>query len=306
MKSSLWVERYRPRTLNDVIFQNDRQKKQFEQYIEDGDIPNLFLFGIQGTGKTTVSGALIRDLGVPKGDVLRINCSDEKIDAMRSKVASFAMTLPLGKLKIVQLEEMDYLSLDAQALLRGLIEGAAPSTRFIATCNYANRVTPPLKSRFGAHFGFKAPNKDQIALRVAEILEKEKVSFEVDDLLFYVDVAYPDIRATINLVNSNIQNKKLLAPENVDVTAKDWKFGLLEHLISGDLKGARKLVCESATREEHIDVYRFLYENLSKMKVADKDAAVLIIADYLYKHNFLDLADTEINLAACFIALDQL
>jgi DNA polymerase III delta prime subunit len=301
MKASIWVEKYRPRTIGDVIFQDERQERTFDGFVKAGDIPNLFLTGVQGTGKTTVSQALMRDLNVDRSDVLKINCSDEKIDALRTKVSGFAMTMPLGKFKVVRLEEIDYLSLDGQALLRSLIEETQYSCRFIATCNYANKVIPPLKSRF-QEFYFRAPDKDAIALRMADILDQEKVKYDPEVLLAYVDVGYPDIRKTIQLLQGNVQGGKLLKPTSGS-DAADWKFGLLDAVSTGDFKKARKLVCESATREEHEDVYRFLYDNITKLKVDDRDAAIVVIADHLYKHSIV--ADTEINLAALFIALGK-
>ena len=302
MKQSIWVEKYRPKTISQVIFQDARQQKTFENFVKDADLPNLMLSGIQGTGKTTVSKALLNDLGVDKSDILRINCSDEKIDALRNKVTSFAWTMPLGKFKVVQLEEFDYLSLDGQALLRGLIEDTSASCRFIATCNYENKVIPPLKSRF-QQFYFKAPDKEDIAARMVSILDTEKVDYDAGDLLTYIDVGYPDIRKTIQLLQSNSQNGKLQNPSNASEGASDWKFGLLDCISSGDFKAARKLVCETATREEHQDVFTFLYQNIGKMTVKDKDSAVIVISDYMKGH--VQSSDTELNLAALFIELGR-
>ena len=302
MKQSIWVEKYRPRTIGEVIFQDERQQTMFETFVANKDIPNLLLSGIQGTGKTTISKALIRDLEIDRADVLRINCSDEKIDALRNKVSGFAMTMPLGKFKIVQLEEFDYLSLDGQALLRSLIENSSESCRFIATCNYLNKVIPPLRSRF-QQFYFKSPDKEKIAMRMADILEKEKIDYDAEHLLTYIDVAYPDIRNTIQLLQQNGQRGKLLNPSNAS-SESDWKFGLLDSISSGDFKKARKLVCESASREEHEDVFTFLYQNISKMKVDDPEMAIVTIADYMKGHALS--SDTELNIAALFIALSKL
>jgi len=303
MKSSIWVERYRPKTIKDVIFQDARQQKTFESFVEEGNIPHLLLSGIQGTGKTTISKALISDLGIDRSDRLRVNCSDEKIEALRNKVSAFAMTMPMGKFKVVQLEEFDYLSLDGQALLRSLIEESSSNCRFIATCNYVNKIIPPLKSRF-QEFYFRSPDKEKIALRMVDILETEKVEYDAMDLLTYIDVGYPDIRKTIQLLQQNVSGGKLLSPKEASSDASDWKFGLLDAISTGDFKTARKLVCETATREEHEDVFRFLYENIDKMKISDKESAILTIADFLYKHTIV--ADTEINLAALMISLSKL
>lgn len=301
MKPSIWVEKYRPKTISDVIFQDERQQKTFENFVKDGDIPHLLLAGIQGTGKTTISKALLNDLGLDSSDILRVNCSDEKIDALRSKVTNFAWTMSLGKFKVVQLEEFDYLSLDGQALLRSLIEDTSSSCRFIATCNYENKVIPPLKSRF-QKFYFKAPDKDKIAERMLHILDTEKVEYEPEDLLTYIDVGYPDIRATIGLLQGNSQGGKLLSPTNASKES-DWKFGLLCAISNSDFKVARKLVCESATREEHEDVFTFLYQNVDKMKI-DQEAAIVTIASYMRGH--IQSSNTELNMAALFIELGKL
>ena len=302
MTISIWVEKYRPSTLSNVIFQDIQQRKLFEQFTVNQDIPNLLLAGVQGTGKTTISRALIHDLNIDPADVLTINCSDEQIDALRNKVSSFAMTLPNGKFKVVRLEEADFSSLSSQALLRTLIEDSSSNCRFIATCNYDNKIIPALKSRF-QQMNFRAPDKEKIALRCAEILEAENVQFEVEHLLTYVDVGYPDIRKTIQLLQGNVLDGKLLNPKSISVESGDWKFRLLDLVSTGNFKAARKLVCESASREEHEDVYRFLYSNLKKLKVKDEEAAILVIAEYLKNHTLV--ADTEVNLAAAFIALSR-
>lgn len=303
MKTSLWVEKYRPKTIADVIFQDERQAAFFNNIIKSGELPNIMLHGVQGTGKTTISKALINDLDVDPSDVLTLKCSNEKIDALRDKAEGFAMTFPMGKFKVIRLEEFDYLSLDAQALLRSQIEDASGNCRYIATCNYANRILPPLRSRF-QEFSFRAPDQDKITLRMAEMLESEGVEYSAEDLIDYVAVGYPDIRKTIQLLSQNVADKKLQPSKGAAVQEADWKFGLLACLQKSDFKGARKLVCESATREEHEDVFRFLYTNIDKVKVKDCDQAIVTIAEYLYRHSIV--ADTEINLAALFIELGKI
>lgn len=303
MKNSMWVEKYRPKSIADVIFQDDKQRTFFFNIAESGDLPNLLLHGVQGTGKTTISKALLNDLAVDRSDILRINCSDEKIDALRDKVRGFAMTFPIGKFKVVQLEEFDYLSLDGQALLRSLIEESSGNCRFIGTCNYINKIIPPVRSRF-QEFAFRAPDQEKIILRMADMLDAEKIEYDPEELMNYVAVGYPDIRKIIQLLQQNSGNKKLQTAKGIAAQEADWKFGLLECLQRGDFKAARKIVCESATREEHEDVYRFLYVNINKLKIKDKDQAVITIAEYLYRHSIV--ADTEINLIAMFLELGRL
>jgi DNA polymerase III delta prime subunit len=302
VKHTVWVERYRPKTIDDVIFQDTRQEQFFKSIVESGDMPHLLLQGVQGTGKTTVSKAIVKDLKIDPQDVLLIKCSNEKIEALRNKVEGFVNTYPVGKFKVVRLEEFDFMSLDGMGLLRSLIEDGTLTCRFIATCNYVNKILPPLRSRFQEFF-FKKPDQDKVALRMAEILEAEKIEYTAEDLLAYVSVGYPDIRKTINLLQQNSKSGKLLSPTSNEVKASDWKFQLLDLVSSGNWKTARKLVCESASREEHGDVYTFFYENVDRMKVKSVDQAIIIINQYAISHG--QVADTELNLAACMIELSQ-
>ena len=300
MLKKLWVESYRPQFLKDVIFASDKERKVFEDIISEKSLPNLLLVGVQGTGKTTLSGVLLNELGVLPEDVLRVNCSDEKIDAVRAKVKTFAYTMAMGNFKVVQLEEMDYLSLDAQALLRSLMEEVSGATRFIATANYENKIIPAMHSRFQT-FRFSRPDREQVLLRVADILVAENVEFEVDDLEKVVEAGYPDVRKVIQLVEAGSKGGKLTIQGEGAVS--DWKLQLLPLLETSDLKSARKLVCESASKEELQDVFSFVYNNLHRTNLR-QDEAVVMIADYMYKHAFA--ADPEINVAALFIELSTL
>lgn len=301
MIKQAWAKKYAPATLDDVIFSDAATERTFRRYIADGSIPNLLLQGSQGTGKTSLSTALINDLGVVKADVLRINCSDEKIEAMRTKVGAFANTMPLGEFKVVQLEECDYLGGDAMALLRSLIESVSDNCRFIATCNYINKVIPALRSRF-TEFTFNAPSEELVLVRAAEILEKEKVEFELDVLEKVVSAAYPDVRKVITLLERFSGSGALVIAEVDEVS--DWKLALLPLLETRDLRAARKLVCESASKEELIDVYRFIYSNVARLKLKQEDQAIILIAQYQYQHAFV--ADAELQVAALFIELGQL
>lgn len=311
-----WVEAHRPVSLDEVIFSDDRLKAKFKHIVDTGDLPNLLIYGPPGTGKTTVSKALLRDLDIDTMDRLRINCSDEKIDAMRDKVRAFASTMPLGRLhlgdgpadprpefKVVQLEEFDYLSLDAQALLRSLIEDTSSTCRFIATCNYVNKVIPALRSRF-QEVEFKAPDAEAVAVRCAEILEGRSITFALEDLDAVVSAGYPDIRKTITMLEQFSTSGTLTI--STTSQASDWKLSLLPLLDTGDFRAARKVVCESATKEELVDVYRFLYDNITKLKTlkGKHDQAVVLIAQYQYQHAFV--SDPEIQIAALFIELGNL
>ena len=300
----LFVEKYRPKTIEEVIFQNDGLKSKFQDYVKNRDIPNLLLSGVQGTGKTTISRALINDLQVDSADVLRVNASDEtSVDVIRDKIKNFAYTIPMGKFKVIQLEEFDYLSHNAQASLRALIEDTSETTRFIATCNYDNKILPSIKSRF-QQYHFKAPDVDNVLIRMAEMLTIEEIDFDLDLLEKFVRASYPDIRKIINVLQQNSRDGvlRVLADEG---DSADWKFEILDLLPAGKFREIRKLVCENASKEDFEDVFRFMYENIAKCKtfssVDKQEAAIIVIADHLYRHSLV--ADPEINVASMFISL---
>ena len=298
----LWVAKYRPGRVKDVIVTNERDRFKFDSFAAEKEIPNLLLYGSAGTGKSSMSLALMKDLEIDRTDILKINCSDEKIDAMRDKVKNFAMTMSIGKFKVVRLEEIDGTGHDAQRLLRDLIETTERSCRYIATCNHVNKVMIELRSRF-QEFKFNAPSRDDILVKAAEILENEQVQFELDDLEKTVAAGYPDFRKVIQLLQSNSAGGRLIIEGGGK--AHDWKLSLLPLLENSDLKGARKLVCENATQGELIDVYRFLYDNLHRCKMLKKqDEAIVLIAQYQFQHGFVN--DGELQIAALFIKLAAL
>jgi len=216
----------------------------------------------------------------------------------------------MGKFKIVNLEEADYLSPNAQAVLRQLMEEYSDTARFILTCNYENKIIPAIKSRC-QQFRFTKPDRDAVLLFVGDILLAEKVNFTLEQLEGYVSVGYPDIRKIINLLQQNTidgkQRHRELLPLNETETG-DYKFKLLELIETGDWVSARKLACAQVSSEEWESVYTFLYENLDKspsFTQRDKwEAGIVIIADHLYKHSLV--ADPEINAAAMFIRLGQI
>lgn len=300
-----WVEAHRPHLISEIIFGDDRTKKVFAKYAAEKEFPNLLLYGPQGTGKSSLSGALVHDAEVDEMDVLKINCSKDKIDAMREKVETFATTMPYGDFKVVRLEELDYLSQDAQALLRSLIEDVSGTCRFIGTCNYINKVLPPLQDRFQLHH-FKAPDASEMAVRAAEIMEGRNIDFTFEDLEAVIAAAYPSMRKVLHLLESYTTTGTLVLPSAADAGGADWKIALLPMLEAGSIGAARQLVCENATREETVEVFSFLYRNLSKIKKLKAKAAetVILIAQYQDMHG--RVADVEINIAALFYELEAL
>lgn len=303
----LWVEHYRPKTIDEYIFHDPQQRAAVMRMINDKSIPHLLFSGVQGSGKTTLARILITATGVDSSDTLIVNASDERgIDTFRDKIKSFATTMPVGSFKIVLLEEADSLTPDAQQALRRFMEEYADITRFILTCNYENKVIPPIKSRC-QHFHFKAADKNDIAEYLINILAQERVEFELPLLDKYVAYGYPDIRKIVNMLQQNAVDRKLQVPK-FEGTSSDYKFKLIDLVERDKWLDARKLVCGGVTSDEWEDVYRFLYENISrapKFQQKEKwEEAIMVIAEHLYKHSIV--ADPEINAAAMFIRLGQL
>lgn len=306
----LWVEKYRPLSLDTYIFENLEHKKSFKGFIDDNSIPNLLLTGVQGTGKTTIAKILIDALNVHDSDLLYLNASDDNsVDVMRDTIKQFVSTYAIGEagFKIVHLEEADYISLSGQAVLRRLMEDYTDDVRFVLTANYANKIKPAIKSRC-QQFQFKSADRDDIVERIANILISESVDFELDDLDLYVDASYPDIRQTINSVQKNIHSNVLSSVKNIEADASDYKLAIMGHITNDDWSGARQVVCDNISNDEMEDMYRFLYSNLhNSKKFSDKgkwEEGQLEIAEYLYKHAIV--ADPEINLSALFISLNRI
>jgi replication factor C small subunit len=305
-KHKLWTEVYRPQTIEEYVFHDTEQEQKFREMIHDQTIPQLLLSGVQGSGKTTLAQILIRELHIDDIDVLVINASDENsVDIMRDKIKSFVSTFAMSTFKIVLLEEADYLTANAQAILRRLTEEYSDTSRFILTCNYDNKIIPALKSRC-QHFRFHKPDRDAVLLYVGTVLHKENIKCTLELLDSYVSLGYPDIRKVINLLQQNTINGKLLPITQAETS--DYKFKLLDLLEQGNWIEIRNLTCSQVSAEEWDDVYEFLYTNLSKVPKFSKketwESGIVIIADHLDKHGRSTLP--QINAAAMFIKLEQL
>ena len=301
----LWVEKYRPKNLDGYVFRDEHQRKQAQSWIKEKSIPHLLFSGAAGIGKTTMAKILINELEIPDYDVLELNASrTNSVDEVRNKITNFVMMIPFGPFKVVLLDEADYLSPNAQAALRGVMEEYHSTARFILTCNYPNRIIPALHSRCqGYHI--ERIDQTEFTARVATILVEEKVDVELETLDLYVKATYPDLRKCINMVQQNVSDGKLHAPSKGDEGAADWKFDMVELFKAGKITEARQLLCGKLKAEEMEEVYRWLYDNLSIFGEEEKqDTAVLIIKQGLVDHTLV--ADPEINLAAVLIKLARL
>ena len=301
----IWVEKYRPKTVDEYVFKDEAQKHQVKQWIADGGIPHLLFSGSAGTGKTTLAKVLINDLGVQDADVLLINASrDNGVDLIRRKITNFSETMPWGDYKVILLDEADYISAEGQAALRGVMEQYHQSVRFILTCNYPNKIIPALHSRCQG-FHIERIDQTEFTARVAEIVLTEGVTPDLDILDTYVKATYPDLRKCINMVQMNCVEGKLVPPAKADAGDADYKIEMVELFKAGKIGQARKLVCSQARPEEIEDIYKWLYDNIDLFGDEEKqESAILIIKQGLVDHTLV--SDPEINLAATLIRLARL
>ena len=301
----LWVEKYRPKTVDGYVFRDEAQRSHVKTWIKDKTIPHLLFSGNAGIGKTTLAKLLFNELELNDLDILEINASrTNSVDDVRDKIVNFVQMIPFGEFKVVLLDEADYLSPNAQAALRGVMEEYHTTARFILTCNYPNRIIPALHSRCQ---GFHIAKIDQteFTARVAEILIGEGVTPNIDILDTYVKATYPDLRKCINMVQMNCQDNSLLAPHEGDTGESDWKLEMVELFKAGKIQEARKLLCGTVRPEEMEDIFRWLYDNIELFGDEEKqDQAVLIIKQGLVDHTLV--VDPEINLAATLIRLARL
>ena len=305
----LWVDKYRPTTTDDFVFNAEGHKQVINEYIEKGSFPNLMLEGIQGTGKTTLARLLINACGVDPSDVLELHASDDNgVDTMRDELKSFITTFPIGKFKVVLFEEADGLTPKAQDILRKFTEDYADNVRYIFTCNNSHKIKAPLHSRCNT-FSFKACDVDVATSMVAQILVKEKIKFTIDVLDTYVSAFHPDMRKLIHELQAHSINGKLIALDDSDSSVSAEIETEMMQLISKDQwSQLRKFLCEHVDRDGWESIYRALYENLHESpkfsKTENWEEGIVVIAEHLYKDSMV--ADREINMAAALIRLKQI
>lgn len=298
MEHLLWTEKYRPRTVEDCILP-ERLKAVFQQYVNQKEMPNLLLAGGAGVGKTTIAKAMCNEIGC---DYMVINGSDENgVDTIRVKIKNYASSISLsGGRKVVILDEADYLTPNAQAILRNAIEEFAANCSFIFTCNYKNKIIDPLHSRCAViEFNLKNGEKAQMASaffkRITHILNTEKVEFDEKVIAEVVKKHFPDFRRVIN----ELQRYSKLGKIDVGILSQIGDISItqiVKHLKEKDFTSVRKWA--ASTDIDNTTFFRKLYDALYDIaKPQSIPQAVLILADYQYKQAFV--ADHEINLVAC-------
>jgi replication factor C small subunit len=304
--SKLWVESHRPATLDGYVFADQAQKETIEGWVKEKSIPQVLLSGGPGCGKTTLAKILVNLLEVDPFDFMEINASRENgIDTIRDKITNFVQTMPFGDFKVVLLDEFDFMSPNAQASMRHMMEAYHQTARFILTCNYPHKIIPAIHSRCQ---GFHIDKLDatEFTARVATVLVEEGVDFDLDTLDNYVRSTYPDLRKCLNNLQMNSTGGKLISPRQNDRSSSDWKLSAVELFKSGKPTEARKLICSSVRQDEMDEVFRWCYDNLDlwTTDVYKQDEAITIIRDGLVNVPFV--GDQEINLSATLVELAQL
>ena len=298
-ENSLWVEKYRPKNLDSYVG-NENLKKKGSRYLKEGDVPHLLLFGNAGTGKTTLAKLIVKNI---ECDHMYINASDENsVDVMRNKIKDFASSVGFKPIKVIILDECDFLTPNAQAALRNLMETFSRHTRFILTCNYVEKIIDPIQSRCQV-FGVTPPSKADVARQVSSILGMENVKYDVDKIKILIDSGYPDIRRVINSAQRQVIDGVLDIDEK-SVIENDYKLKLLEHLQKDDMKNAfnsiRKLLADAKVRD-YTDLYKLLYDELDSYAEGHKAGVILIIAE----HQYMDasVVDKEINVMSMIVKI---
>ena len=296
---TLWVERYRPVSLENYIG-NEHLKTKVSKYISTGDIPHLLLHGKAGTGKTTLAKLLVSNVDC---DQMYVNASDENnVETVRNKIKMFASSVGFKDLKVIILDECDFLTPNAQAALRNLMETFSKHCRFILTCNFVERIIDPIQSRCQS-YQIIPPSKKEVAIHTSNILNTEGVTYDNNDIVTMVNSSYPDIRRIINAVQRNVVDNNLIV-DTESLVQNDYKLQVLEILQTQDKKNAfknlRQLLADSQIRD-YADLFRLLYDEIESYGKGHIAEVILTIAKY--ELSDAQVVDKEINAMAMLIEI---
>lgn len=297
---NLWTEKYRPSKLEDYVGNEHLKGKMFD-YLDSNDIPHLLFFGKAGTGKTTLAKLIVNSINC---DYMVINASDENnVDTVRNKVKGFASTVGFKDLKIIVLDEFDYMGTNAQAILRNLMETFSHHCRFILTCNYVEKIIEPIQSRCQT-FQVVPPTKKDVAIQVSKILTSEKIEFNIKDLVPIIDASYPDIRKIINTCQLNSSKGKLKVDVG-SIISSDIKTKVVDILKSDNTKSnkykdIRKAIADSRV-QDFSELYTHLFEKIDDYAPGKASNVILILAEAQYKDALV--VDHEITFIAAIIEL---
>ena len=304
LEHTLWVEKYRPDLLESYIG-NEHLKSKIKLYLESGDLPHLLLYGRDGTGKTTLAKLLVNNI---ECDHLYINASDENsVDTVRNKVRNFASTIGFKDMKVIILDECDYITPNAQAALRNLMETFSKHTRFILTCNYVERIIDPIQSRCQP-FQIVPPSRKEVAVLLNNILKEESVTFEMDDVATLVNGGYPDIRRVINFAQRQVVDGTLSIDQDnlvaVDLNVNVFSSQIVNVLKTQNKKDAfvtiRKMLADNQI-SDFADLFRLLYDEVDDYGTGHIAECILTIAKYQLSD--AQVVDKEINAMAMLIEL---
>ena len=290
----LYVEKYRSKVLDEYVG-NDTLKQVIAKYIEQNDIQNLLLYGPPGTGKTTLAKLLINNINC---DHLYINASDERgIETIREKVQGFASTASFKPLKVIILDEADFITIQGQAALRNVIETYSMSTRFILTCNFIERIIDPLQSRCQV-LKIVPPSKGEVAKHVVTVLEKENTEYDLDSIKIVVNQFYPDLRKILNTCQLSTHNGKLVLDKSV-LIASNYIDKVITELTKPTLtswKTIKQIIADSNI-SEYDELFRELYNRVEEYSKGNNGEIIILVSESQYQSNFR--IDKEINIMAC-------
>jgi DNA polymerase III delta prime subunit len=279
---SLWVEKYRPQTLSEYVG-NETVKETIQQYLDSNDIPHLLLYGKAGTGKTTLAKLIVNTI---KCDSMIINASDENnVDTVRTKVKNFASSMGFAGFKVIILDEFDYMTPNAQAILRNLMETFSKHCRFILTCNYHEKIIDPIKSRCQT-FAITPPTKKDVAIQVTRILDAEKIKYDVKNVADIISSYYPDIRRILNTCQLQSAKGELKVDHQIMVES-DFKTKLVDLLKANDDKrnmfmNIRQAVADNKLND-YSEMYSMLYDKVDEYAAGNTANVILTIAEGLSK-----------------------